>query len=345
MISSRAVRLSAVLAVSGAAACGDVPVPTTPLAASAPAHARTAASTTDENVAYSPLLAGVNASLAAKGARYRVAAAELRIAAAGWNGVSSTVLVADDRSRGIGAEWVKGDPRREGRLGVTYAFGSNSAIAPTTRDPDGKNVRLVTPAAQAGYVDEAMRAWAGQRCSSKPITKVAVPAGTDPDLLDQLVLGLAPSANYFGPADIVQGGWLPQEWFRTLAAGVAGDAIIGVTLPFAFTDDDGNLTDIDRNGKADLALMEIYYNDRFYWGERAPNVVDFYSILAHESGHALGLAHFGKVFITKRDASDGISIADVKYAPYALMNAVYVTGRNEIAGSDVSSFCSIWSSF
>ncbi len=43
-------------------------------------------------------------------------------------------------------------------------------------------------------------------------------------------------------------------------------------------------------------------------------------------------------------ASAGISIADVKYAPKALMNAVYVTGRNEIGGSDNASFCQIWAS-
>ena len=37
-------------------------------------------------------------------------------------------------------------------------------------------------------------------------------------------------------------------------------------------------------------------------------------------------------------------IADIKYAPKALMNAVYVTGREEIAGTDVSSFCAVWAS-
>jgi len=335
----------ALLALAGAVACADAPVPSAPQASAAAADARAAASTTDENVTYSPLLAQVDARLAAARAPYRVTGAELRIAGDGWDGVTSTVIVANDRSHSIGAEWVKGDPRRDGRLGVTYAFGSNTAIAPTTRDPDGSNVRLVSAADQAAYVDEAMSAWRALTCSSKPITKVAVPAGTDPDFVDQLVNGQAPSANYAQPADIVETGWQPAAWFRTLAGGPDGNNIIGVTIPFAFTDDAGNFTDIDRNGKADLAVVEIFYNDRFYWGNGARNVVDFYSILTHESGHSLGLAHFGKVFITKKDAADGISIADVKYAPYAMMNAVYVTGRNEIAGSDNSQFCSIWSSF
>ena len=149
---SFSLRLSAVLVLAGAAACGDVPVPTTSLAPASDAAARATTSTTDENITYSPLLARIDASLAVTGAPYRVAAAELRIAGDGWDGVTSTVLVANDRQRSIGAEWVKGDPRRDGRVGVTYAFGSNTAIAPTTRDPDGSNVRLVSAADQAAHV-------------------------------------------------------------------------------------------------------------------------------------------------------------------------------------------------
>jgi len=339
-------RLGAALALATAVACADAPVPTSSLTPAGSADARAVAPTSDDNVAYSPFLAQLNARLAASGAPYRIGSAELRIAAKGWtNNVTSTLLLANDRTHSFGAEWVKGDPRRGGNAGVTYAFGSNTAIAPTTRDPNGSNVRLVTPAEQAAYIDEAMSAWRAIQCSSKPITKVAIPAGTDPDILDELVLGQAPSANYAQPADIVHSGWQPYTWFRTLAGGPDGDNIIGVTLAFGFTDNAGKFTDIDRNGKADLALAELFYNDAYYWGNGAPNVVDFYSIITHESGHALGLGHFGKVFITKHDAADGLQIADIKYAPKALMNAVYVTGRDEIAGTDVASFCAAWASF
>jgi hypothetical protein len=344
MTLSPALRLGTALVLVGAAACADAPVPTEPLAPSPTADAR-AASTTDENYAYSPVLARINARLAQSGANYRVGAAQLRIAAQGWTAATSTVLVANDRDRSLGLEWVKGDPRRDGRLGVTYAFGSNTSIAPTTRDPDGSNERLVDAAELAAHIDEAIGAWRAITCSSKPITKVAVPAGTDPDLFDQLVNLDAPSANYASPADIVESGWQPLTWFRSLAGGPAGDAILGVTIPFAFIDASGNFTDIDRNGKADLAQIEIFYNDGYFWGDGAANVVDFYSILTHETGHGLGLGHFGKVFITRKDASDGLSVADLKYAPYAMMNAVYAGGRNELAGSDNSQFCSIWASY
>jgi hypothetical protein len=341
---SSPLRLGAALALVGAAACADAPVPTEPLAPAVTADARAATSTTDERYVVSPLLAQINARLAASGANVRVLSAALRVDAAGWDAASSTILVANDRDRGIGAEWVKGDPRRGGRTGVTYAFGSNTSVAPTTRDADGSNVRLVSAAQQLAQVEEAVAAWRGIGCSAKPITRVTVPAGTDPDQLDELVLEQPISGTYAQPADIVESGWQLASWFRALAGGVSGNSIIGVTHFVAFVDKKGAYTDIDRNGKADLALAEIYYNDRFYWGNGAPNVVDFYSILTHETGHALGLGHFGKVFVTKSDAADGISIDDVKYAPYAMMNAVYVTGRNELAGTDNSQFCTIWAS-
>lgn len=346
MTSSSSIRLGVALALAGAAACSDLPVLTQPLQPSAAAGARAASSattTTDENVVVSPVLAAIDARLASVGANVRVVNAALRIAADSWNGVTGTLLVANDRTRSIGADWVKGDPRRDGRIGVTYAIGSNSAIAPTTRAPNGANVRLVTAAERTAWIDESMAGWRDLVCSDAPITKVSVPAGTDPDLIDELVRGQAPSGNYAQPADIVHSGWQSRAWFQALAGSpAAGDAIIGVTIPFAFVDGDGNFTDIDRDGKADLALAELYYNARFYWGSIAPNVVDYYSIIAHESGHALGLAHFGKVFITKPDLADGITLSDIKYAPYALMNAVYVTGRNEIAGTDQSQFCQMW---
>jgi hypothetical protein len=345
MTQSRSIRWSAALALLGAAACADAPVPTSSLAPAGvdEARAATGAGTTDENYRVSALLAQIDAQLAASGKNYRVVDASLRIAGLGWDGATSTILIANNRSRGTSSEWVWGDPRREGREGVTYAIGSNTSVAPITRDPNGANLRRVSAEQQVAQIEEAMSAWRDRTCSDRPITRVAVPAGTDPDAYDELVLERPIPDNYAQPADIVQAGWQPNSWFRALAGGPDGDYILGVTVSFAFTDDDDNFTDIDRNGRLDRALSEIYYNAGYAWGNTgAPNVVDFYSIITHETGHALGLGHFGKVFVTKKDGADGLQIADVKYAPYAMMNAVYVTGRNEIAGTDNSQFCQFW---
>ena len=350
------VRLGAFAALVSVAACADAPV--APNAATAPALASAAgpqlavAGTTtfvsdpssDESVAVSPFLADLDAQLEAAGSNMRVTKAELLVDGNTWDG-SSTVIIANNRSRGLSSEWVAGDPRRDGRVGVTWAFGSSHPGQPVTRNPDGSNLHLVSFADLDTQLQEGLAAWRNETCSTAPITRVAVPMGTDPDYLDDVVRTGHPSAAYAQPADIVESGWEPSGFF-TAIGGPSGNSIIGVTFTFHYVDAAGQATDIDKNGKGDEALAEIFYNTRFAWGNNAAaNVVDFYSIITHETGHAMGLAHFGKVFVTKKDAADGsISVADIKYAPKAMMNAVYVTGRSEIAGTDNSSFCQIWAS-
>jgi hypothetical protein len=328
------------LALVGAAACEAPTTSQSPLSPSAAARA-VAPSTPDEAVAVSPILQQMNAQLAASGSNIRVDRAQLLYSSNGITAQKATLLLANDRSRGNGIEWVAGDPRRDGRIGVTYALGSNTNVAPFTRDANGGNVRQLTSAEQDAKIEQAVSAWRALSCSSTPITRVPVPAGTDPDYLDQFFRGNpAGSANYAQPADIVESGWQVPGFFNAIA-GPDGDFILGITFTFYFTDAAGNPTDIDRNGKADAALAEIYYNAGYYYGDRAANSIDFFSILAHETGHALGLGHFGKLFVTAKDAADGITVSDVKYAPFALMNAAYVI-PNTIQGTDNSQFCQIW---
>jgi hypothetical protein len=336
------IRAGSLLLLVSAASCVD----TTPAAPRmSPSAASRSVSTTNatETSEVSAILGVMNLKLAASGAKVRIAKGEMIMDATQWNGATSTAIYANDRSRGIGAEWVPGDPRRDGRIGVTYAVGSNRDIQPLGFDGGGTVPQPVSFAQLDAQVEEGMSAWRGQSCSA-PITRVPVPDGTDPDQLDEYFRGLPESPNYAQPADIVQGGWQPSQFFRNIA-GTSGNFIIGVTFTFVFVDAAGNPTDIDHNGKDDTALAEIFYNTRFAWtANGAPGSMDFYSIITHETGHALGLGHFGKLFVTKHDAADGIQLADIKYAPYAIMNAAYVTGRNEIAGTDHSSFCQIWAS-
>lgn len=349
------VRLGALAALVSVAACADAPVApnaATPAALASAAGPQLAVAGTntfvsdpssDESVAVSPFLADLDAQLEAAGSNLRVTKAELLVDGNTWDG-SSTVIIANNRSRGLSSEWVAGDPRRDGRVGVTWAFGSSHPGLPVTRNPDGSNAHYVPLSQLDTQLQEGIAAWRNITCSSAPITRVSIPMGTDPDYLDDYFRTGRPSATYAQPADIVESGWEPSGFF-TAIAGPSGNSIIGVTFTFHFVDAAGHATDINSDGKGDEALAEIFYNTRFAWGNsQATNVVDFFSIITHETGHAMGLAHFGKVFVTQKDAADGISIADIKYAPKAMMNAVYVTGRSEIAGTDNSSFCQIWAS-
>jgi hypothetical protein len=353
---SSVVRAGRFLALAGLAACAGQPA-TSPTDVDGPALAKSSGS--EAAVIGHPALTRINARLASARSKLRVGKAEILYEAKAYEAKSPTEVFANDRTHSLPYQWVSGDPRRDGRVGVTYAvdpqlqtFLTGLPFPVPVVEVDGGGFRLSSQAELDGYIEEAEQAWRDRRCADTPIERVAVPAGTDPDLLDDLFLGLpTPSPTYAQPADIVQAGWQPAEFFEAIRPG-GSDAILGITFSFLFVDDQGTPdptddvpTDIDGNGKLDTGLAEIYYNPTFIWTNRgAPNTIDFYSILTHETGHSLSLAHFGKLFVTKKDAADGIQIADVKYAPKALMNALYVTGRDEIEGTDNGSFCQIWAS-
>lgn len=353
MRNTRLVRVGSLLLIgAGVAACSD-PVTVEPIRP--PTSASFAASAGDDSnepTTVSPRLEEINALLARTNAKVRIAKAELLMNDQ-WNGVTSTLIVANDRLRGIGAEWVKGDPRRDGNAGVTYQIAANLGVLPAVINPDRATARLATLGEVNQQIEEGMGAWRTLTCSSAPITAVPVPAGTDPNMLDNFFSGLPLGANYAQTADIVHGGFKPRQFFRNIAAFFGqppadGDNIIGITFSFVFEDANGDLTDIDRNKKADLGLSEIFFNSRFVYDNSGLvdlRVIDFFSVIAHESGHAVGLGHLGKIFITKHDVSDGsLSLSEVKFAPRALMNAVYFAGRDEIMGTDNSQFCEIWAS-
>ncbi|MDH4131464.1 MAG: hypothetical protein OEV95_06625 [Gemmatimonadota bacterium] len=328
------------------ASCTSEPLadPASQLQAARSGPAFAASAEPEEEPVLSPFLADLDARLAASGSNLRVLRAEFMVDT-GAAEFGSQVLIANNRVRGLAYEWVSGDPRRGGRVGVNYAFDPYQGREPFTRNPDGSGLRQMPFAELEPQLEQAMSAWRDRTCSDAPIDRVALPAGVDPDLLDNLFLGSdGGRGTPVTLSDIVQAGWQLPSFF-TAFAGPSGNNIIGVTFSFYFVDGSGNPTDINGDGRLDTGLAELYYNTRFAWGNSgAPNVVDTWHITTHETGHAVSLAHFGKVFVTKRDAANGISITDIKYAPRALMNAVYVTGRTPITGTDNSSFCQVWAS-
>lgn len=282
---------------------------------------------------YSAELDLLRQQLAASGvAGVELDRAEYITSTAGFDAATSQTIIANNRSHLISSQFVENDPRRGGLSSISYVVDQSDGGALTILP---SNAVVVLPnAATEPAIDRSMATWDRVNCNGPDVVKVA-DSGGNIDLIDNLVLGGAPGSP---TADITHAGWLNPPFFNAIAPGGAS-FILGVTFTFIFIDGGGNPTDIDNNGFADVAFREIYYNRGIGWGVNGlPPNVDVESVATHEAGHAFGLGHFGRVFLTK----NGTTIGDIKYAPRAVMNAVYVSPFRELRGADTSGFCSIW---
>jgi hypothetical protein len=285
-------------------------------------------------VAFSPLLDQFNQELWASGVtNVKLTSAEISVMAdsAGWQG--ATTLIANNRTHTLGSAFVPADPRRHEGSDITYLNDKSDlvAIATSAAVPTGFIIRdaVIEP-----ELDASMLRWQNQpSCGAPTVTKV-VDTGADPDLIDGIVLNI-PARIGTPFADITHAGWLPRAFFDALAPN-GSSFILGVTFAFVFIDANGNPTDIDRDKRADVAFREIYYNQRAPWTTDASwdGAYDIQSVATHEAGHGYGLGHFGKVF----EDNQGV----IKFAPRAVMTAVYISSFRDLAGSDNASFCQLW---
>ena len=319
-------RRLAVLTAAGAlllSACADDP--TQSLTSSEPAFARGRATVDaaisrhvvrDPGPAIQEHMAEINARLAARGANVRVETAEILLAPDA-PATMGTTIYANNRTHHLPYFWVPGDERREADGNkLTYLVDESESYA-YTRTSGG------APTYLGDAFDSTFTPWTALRCGKLDLVR-RPDTGADPTIVDEDEDNPDPEEENPFLADIVVGG------FMLLDPGV-----LGVTYSFLFVDDDGNLTDIDGDGRFDTALAEIWYNLGYYWHPDDPNAmdaVDLQSVAIHENGHALGIGHFGKIFVTNANGK-------LHFAPEAIMNAAYVYPQQQLKGTDKASYC------
>lgn len=229
----------------------------------------------------------------------------------------------NDRVKQMESHWVPGDPRRYGTSDIYWL---SEAVEGTA---NGVTFELTQTA-----VDNAMNTWNTVNCATIPLVQLP-DYGIDWGYVQYLV-GMGGIPGWY--ADITHAGWLPGAFFDIIGGPGGSDSILGVTFTFIWIDSaTGDPTDIDNNGKTDVAFREIYYNNQFPWGIDTNYPIDVESIVVHETGHGVSLGHFGKLFRTPN--------GKLHWAPKAIMNAGYTSVQQELTGTDHGGFCSVWASW
>lgn len=264
----------------------------------------------------------MNGQLVAMGENIQVSQVEVHTDMA-EGGESGLIIYFNDRSKQSGSHWVPFDPNRGGTRDITWLSDMGEGIA-----------NGCTLAETQAAVDRAMNTWDTVNCATIPLVKLP-DYGIDWGYVQYLV-GYGGVPGWY--ADVTQAGWLPQEFFDLLFG--AGNSVLGVTFTFVWIDTETGLpSDMDNNGKQDVAFREVYYNNRYAWGIDNPTSypIDVETIVLHENGHSLSLGHFGKLFRTPN--------GKLHWAPEAVMNAGYVFPQQELKGTDIGGFCSVWGSW
>ena len=272
-----------------------------------------------------PLLVKANRRLAARKLNFRVAMAEYYTDAESGR-VGQQIFAFNVGNKHIGISYVAGLERPSGATNeIRYLVDQSDGATGTAP--------TLSSAQTEAAIDRAMATWGNVRCSNLDIVKVTDP-GIDPDVFDGSI-GFGTIGTPL--ADVTHAGWYPAAFFDVIAPD-GGDFIIAVTAPFIFTDEDGNPTDLNRDGEFDYAFAETYYNDALAYGIDTSLPIDVESVALHETGHGLGQAHFGKIFQTTANGK-------FHFSPLAVMNASYSGVSQDLLGTDRAGHCSLWGSW
>lgn len=324
LVNERIVRPAVLVAALAVTACTEEPVsPTTtpPVPAMSPALAAPGATTADEILA---LMDAVNAGLAVAGTGYRVAVAEYLTSPDG--GEAGSIILA----RGVGNkrfddDFVPFDPRRSDWSGsvsgslddITFAIDETTDITPILGGLSG--------AEATAAILRAVASWEALQCSNLPITQNP---GFGLDIGVVAFLDGLGGATPFVFADVQHAGFSDIDF---------GGFVLGITFTFVFVTDSGEPTDIDGNGRADVAFREIYYDPTFPYRDDGVSDIDVESVAVHEFGHGLSQAHFGNIFLRNDGSLDA--------APRAVMNGGYLAPFRDLVGPDNAGHCGNWATW
>lgn len=267
-------------------------------------------------------LAAINRSLLEAGRNIAIHKVEWLVQGAPENAEGQTVY-ADDRTKTLPYQWVPNDERRNADgTNLTYSIFEPLAVA------NGS-----IPAASilaSGYA-----AWNdASRCTDLNIVQREIPD----HLFPSNILGFGDRLNDPTLSDIAEIGFVPPALIDLILGPGASSSVLGVTFAFVFVDEEGAPTDIDGDGRIDRAHAEIWYNDGFLWSAGGGAGTDIRTVAQHEQGHALGLGHFGRIFVTNGNGR-------LHVAPRALMNAAYLGVYHSFAGTDIAAFCQLYASW
>jgi hypothetical protein len=282
------------------------------------------------------LMVEMNAKAKARGDAFRVGKAEY-VTLDGSGELGAEILQKDVGNKRLTEDFVAFDPRRAAWSGSGPSASDDITFAVDETGDATPPLGITSGADANAAIRRSMDTWRAIGCAPGIGLTERSSGGQDLGFLAFLVSRRKVSSAFIA-ADVMHNGWRDLDF----AGGV-----LGVTFTFVFIDAAGNATDIDGNGKDDVAFREIYYDPSWDWRivqniqipRVDPNVsrIEIESVALHEAGHGLSQAHFGNIFLRNDGSFDP--------SPRAVMNAFYSAPLTTLLGTDESGHCGNWQSW